>query len=282
MDVDNEKRVPIKLRPVNRKHGGKITEPYRIMERLLKDCDEFEPIRHARIRMYWRKDWQADVDGVIVGAQCAKASDRDRLLAEDGGDGVDFFIMLPEKAFPKLDDTKKEHRIYHELCHLAPSLDSNGDQKLDEKDRPMWRLKRHPIAAFPTEVERYGVDHILGHNDQMVEDLESSNLPLFADQDKEEGGPKNWRSWAVADHLNITTAARTALEKAGLDTLGKLSEKMNALEKINQMIAAAEGPWEVIDAWYEGVPGIGPGQAEKIGEAFEAFWLDHPEAAEAG
>jgi hypothetical protein len=265
--MDAEKRVPIKLRPVARKHAGKITEPYRIMERLLAECDEFEPIREAKIRMYWRKDWQADVDGVIVGAQCAKASDRERLLAEEHGESVDLIILLPEKAWPTLDDTEKEHRLYHELCHFAPALDSNGDQKQDEKDRPLWRLKRHPITAFPSEVRRYGVDRILDHNGRMLEAAEASDTPLFNAQNGDgKTRDTGWRVRPIDGNLDIPAGTIKALERKGIVTLGELTDTIN----VSPM------------AWHVGVPGVGAAAAQKVSDAYAAFWAKHPEYAEAG
>ena len=260
--MDAEKRVPIKLRPVVRKHAGKITDPYRIMERLLEECDEFEPIREAKIRMYWRKDWQADVDGVIVGAQCCKASDRERLLAEEHGESVDLIILLPEKAWPTLDDTEKEHRLYHELCHFAPALDSNGNQKQDEKDRPLWRLKRHPITAFRSEVRRYGVDRILDHNGRMVVAAEASEMPLFNAAD----GASGWRVRSIEGNLDIPAGTLKALHRKDIVTLGELTDLINRNPQ----------------RWHESVPGVGSAAAQRVGDAYATFWQRHPEYAEAG
>lgn len=266
--MDAEKRVPIKLRPVARKHKGKVTEPYRIMERLLAECEEFAPIREAKIRMYWRKDWQADVDGVIVGAQCAKASDRERLLAEEHGESVDLVILLPEKAWPTLGDVEKEHRLYHELCHFAPALDSNGVQKKDEKDRPQWRLKRHPITAFGSEVKRYGADRVLGHNEIMLDAAEASDMPLF-NGNGNPGYPKDaveWRFLSVDGNLDIPAGTLKALHRKGINTLQELSELMNRHPQ----------------AWHSQVPGVGAAAAVKVADAYQAFWAAHPEYAEAG
>jgi len=266
--MDAEKRVPIKLRPVARKHKGKVTEPYRIMERLLAECEEFQPIQDAHIRLYWRKDWQADVDGVVVGAQCAKATDRERLLAEESGERVDLIILLPKETWPTLDDTEKEHRIYHELCHFAPALDSNGNQKLDEKDRPIWRLKRHPIAAFCSEVERYGADRVLGHNEIMLDAAEASDMPLF-NGNGNPGYPKDaveWRFLSVDGNLDIPAGTLKALHRKGINTLQELSELMNRHPQ----------------AWHTHVPGVGAAAAAKVADAYQAFWAAHPEYAEAG
>jgi hypothetical protein len=265
MSDEKEKRVPTKLRPVLRKHAGKITEPYKIMERLVSECEEFSDIREASICMYWRTDWQADVDGVVIGSQCAKASERERLFAEAAGDTVDLLILLPETSWGTLDDEEKEHRIYHELCHFAPAKDSNGDQKLDEKERLVWRMRRHPIVAFHSEVARYGADRVLGHNALMASQLEDAALPLFPDGKGEAvADGAAWKTLEVADELDLPACGHAALDKAGLQTLGQLSERMNR------------------DRWWEDVPGVGSVTATAIGEAFAKFWKDHPDAVPAG
>jgi len=263
--MDAEKRVPIKLKPVLRKHAGKITEPYRIMERLLDECEEFEPIKDAHIRMYWRKDWQADVDGVVVGAACAKATDRERLFAEEGGETVDLIILLPEETWPTLKDEEKEHRLYHELCHFAPALDSNGDQKQDEKDRPQWRLKRHPIVAFPTEVVRYGVEAILQRNERLAAQLEAIERPLLAGGDTNGQRDTGWRALLIAGNLDIPAGTLKALERKGIETLGELTDTINTSPL----------------AWHVGVPGVGAAAAQKVSDAYSDFWTAHPEYVDA-
>jgi len=272
--MDAEKRVPIKLRPVLRKHAGKITEPFRIMERLLNECEELEPIQDANIRLYWRKDWQADVDGVVVGAQCAKATDRERLLTEESGERVDLIILLPGQTWDTLDDTEKEHRLYHELCHFAPALGSNGNQKLDEKDRPQWRLKRHPIVAFPSEVKRYGADSVLHRNDILAEALEAAETPLFnldaGGEDIAERRQREqvgWRTLHIADHLDIPAGTLKALDRKGITTLGELTDCMNS---------------GIGGHWFMGVPGVGKAAAEKVSDAYADFWAENPQYAEAG
>ena len=47
-----EKKTATKVRPISRKHAGKITEPWAIMEKLIAQCDNFEPLRVARIKLW--------------------------------------------------------------------------------------------------------------------------------------------------------------------------------------------------------------------------------------
>ena len=252
MAEDNDKRTPVKLRPVARKHAGKVTEPWKILERLLHDCEEFEDVAHAAFRLFWRKDWQVDADGVVIGAQVCRASERERLIAETNGDSLDLQILLPEDAWGTLDDTEKEHRIYHELLHCRAARDSNGDQKYDSKDRPLFRLRRHPIVAFHEEIERYGIDRVIGHNQKMVDAAEDADRPLFAGQ--EEADKKLPLDKRPIDSLAIGVRQLKSLEKAGFDTVGKLRAKMI----------------KDCDWWHRDIGGIGPNSKVPIEDAVNA------------
>ncbi|MFH0982812.1 MAG: putative metallopeptidase [Planctomycetota bacterium] len=180
-----EKRTKIKVRPIPRKSGGKVTEPWAILEALLKDDPSFNQIRNCRVRLWWQKDWKVDPDGITTGAMVCKASEIDRNLVEEtGGETPDVFIKLPEKQWPMLDEREKEHRIFHELCHVHPAKDANGEQKRDEKNRWLWRLGRHPVTAFHEELAKYGAEMVIGHNQAVLDAMRRADAPLYAETEK--------------------------------------------------------------------------------------------------
>lgn len=156
-----EKKTPVKVRPIPRKHAGKVTEPYAIMEKMIVEKPCFEHLKVAKIKLWWQKDWKADVDGIATGAQA-----------------VDLFIKLPEQQWPTLDDVEKRHRIFHELCHFRQAKNSEGHQKRDAKDRLLWRLRRHPITAFPEEIEEFGIERVIGHNAAVMDSLRHADRPM--------------------------------------------------------------------------------------------------------
>lgn len=214
-----EKKTPVKIRPIPRKHAGKITEPWAIMERLIEEVDHFAHLKGARIKLWWQKDWKADVDGIATGAQVCKASELDRNIAEEAGaETPDVFIKLPESQWPALDATEKEHRIFHELCHVKPAKNANGNQKRDSKDRPLWRLSRHPITAFHEEIERYGIDRVISHNEEVLKAIRHADRPLEKEFDKAEAR-------ASADW-----------ERLGIDALQKHDSRITDTA-INQLLA---------------------------------------------
>ena len=283
-DADvKEKKTPVKLRPAKRKHNGKVTEPWRIMERLIEDEPELEPLQNAKIKLFWQADWKADVDGIAVGAQVCLANELHRNLAEESGESVDLIIKLPQEQWPQLDETEKEHRIYHELCHIKPSLDANGHQKRDTKDRLLWRLGRHPINAFHEEVKRYGIERVIGFNQAVVESIEHAARPmdkLWGDDDATKGkatektkaGKKpeakskeaepapDWRRLGI-DTLAITKSLEMKLREAGIGTLGAFSKHQAKCHN---------------ECWWADLTGIGEKSADAISDAWELFWKNNP------
>jgi len=77
--------------------------------------------------------------GKPVWGQCAKVSDKLRpFLASD------FIIWLAEDEYARLDDTRRDALIDHQLCHIA--VNDNGG----------WRLRAHDVEEFNVILERYG------------------------------------------------------------------------------------------------------------------------------
>ena len=72
---------------------------------------------------------------------------------------------------------------------------------------------------------------------------------------------QDWRKMSIAD-LGLPAGVATALEEAEVTTLGKLSDVMG-------------------DAmWYREIKRVGKGAAEKVADAFQRFWAEHPESCD--
>lgn len=273
-----DKRTPIKVKPIQRKVGGKVTEPWAILERLLKDVHGFDPIRNCRVRLFWQRDGKMDVDGIAVGATVCKANEIDRNLAEEsGGETPDIFIKIAEKTWSQLDAKQRERLLFHELCHVHPAKDANGEQKMDSKDRPLWRIGKHPITAFHEELARYGAEMVIGSNQAVLDAAARADAPLLAEGERvaserkaatagettptnpPANAPGNWEGIELCDVPNMPPAALKAFNKATPDPLVTLGD-LSAYQ-------AKKG-----DFWAKDLPGVGPALREKIENAMTEFW----------
>jgi hypothetical protein len=109
-------------------------------------------LNDARIGMAWRRALKPDPDGRLVLGKCKKASDLDRELA-----AFDFVILLNQEAWNDLDHSQREALLDHELCHAQVARTKDGDPKMDEKGRIVYRLRKHDIEEFSEVVERHGL-----------------------------------------------------------------------------------------------------------------------------
>lgn len=284
------KKTPTKLEPIRRINAGKVTEPWKLMESLRDEmaksnADRFGHLPSCRLRMFWCKDWKADPDGIIVGAAVCKASELDRILVEEDGRGEkergetpDVFVKLPKSQWPHLADEEKRHRLFHELCHIRPALDANGKQKMDAKDRPLWRLGRHPIVAFPEEIQEFGIERVIGHNEAIKFAKDSADRPLLAVAEKKEAEraaenapddgdttkPDAWKRWQIA-RFELPPLVEQFVVEAGIKTIGAL-----------QRWIADHGDFWDRDMEVSGMRKP-PNFRARIEEANAAFWEAHPE-----
>ncbi|HYC00429.1 MAG TPA: putative metallopeptidase [Candidatus Limnocylindrales bacterium] len=125
---------------------------YRLLDALVRE--HHHEIRFARIALAWCTSWKPDVDGKVTIGKCKKASDLDReFMAFD-------FVILLSKAYwtdPLIEDRHRAALLDHELCHAAITLDRDGEPVVDERGRPVYRLRKHDIEEFHVVPERHGL-----------------------------------------------------------------------------------------------------------------------------
>lgn len=143
------KKVTVKL--LARKHAGKVTEAYRIMEDLI--VKHHAHLKDAKIAIAWRLGWNADCDGRLRLGQAKKGSDLDRELHK-----FDFVLLFNHEAWNKgqLKEDQKVALVDHELCHCEVSIDGDGEPKQDDEDRTVYRIRKHDIEEFLDVVNRHG------------------------------------------------------------------------------------------------------------------------------
>lgn len=128
-----------------------FSEPYELLEEAMTEWHE--DLSDARIGLAWRKKLKPDVDGNLVLGRCVRVSDLQKEFAQ-----FDFIIVLNREVWNDEGFTrdKKLALLDHELCHAAPALDKEGEEKVDERGRRVWRTRRHDIEEFQSVVSRHG------------------------------------------------------------------------------------------------------------------------------
>jgi hypothetical protein len=111
-------------------------------------------LTNARIALAWNRSWKPDADGHSKIGQCKKASDLDRELAP-----YDFVIMLRADFWHSSEVTDDQRRalLDHELCHATVKEGKDGEPARDERDRVIYRMRKHDVEEFSQIVERHGL-----------------------------------------------------------------------------------------------------------------------------
>lgn len=98
---------------------------------------------NARIAYLFRdKAWKT-TSSVILG-RASKRSEIDKFLSANR---EDFIIIMAKPEWDKLDSSKKEILVDHELSHMGIIVSSTGVSK--------WIILDHPIEEFPEILARH-------------------------------------------------------------------------------------------------------------------------------
>ena len=170
------KKVTVKL--LERQRNGKPSEPYQVMDKLI--AEHHPHLAQAEIAICWRYGWSEDVDGRLRLGQASKASDCERALQE-----YDLVLLLNWEAWNTggLDGVQQRALLDHELTHCQVALDEDGEPKVDEDGRIVYRIRKHDVEEFREVVERHGL-----YTDDLQEfaqaGIKDSERPLLADEEK--------------------------------------------------------------------------------------------------
>jgi hypothetical protein len=132
----------------------------------------------AKIALAWKKGIKADADGHVILGLCVRASELQRELVD-----YDFCIVLNREVWTDdgFTDAQKRALIDHEMCHVAHSVDEEGEWRVDSKNRFVWRLRGHDIEEFTAIIARHGCyKRDLENFAQKI--LEQKNWLALADQ----------------------------------------------------------------------------------------------------
>lgn len=113
-----------------------------------------DDLRDARFALAWNTAWKPDVDGRCTLGMCKRASDLDRELV-----AFDFVIILRREFWdsPNVGEVQRNALLDHELSHAAVACDKDGEPKVDERGRTVYRLRKHDIEEFGAVVARWGL-----------------------------------------------------------------------------------------------------------------------------
>lgn len=256
-----KKRKKVTVRLLKRMHAGEVTEPYRIMEEMLKT--EHGHLDGVKFAIAWRLGWRTDADNHMTLGKCRKRGDLDREL-----DAFDFVILLNDEAWPTLGTTEKRALIDHELCHAKVVVDADGEPKQDDRGRLVCRIKKHDIEEFRAVVERHGL-YTADLSALAQANINDAKRPLLqaiesGGKDGSNGGEavgkEGWRRLPI-DTLSLPAGLLEKLGNASILTLGDFAAHQKQHGEF----------------WINELSGIGPVAAGKISDAWEEFWADNPQ-----
>lgn len=148
----DKKAKAVNFRIIAVSEGQPLPEPYRLLQEVREKFHA--DTRGARIALAWRYRLNPDKDGHLILGRCCKVSDLHREFAD-----YDFIIVLNQDVWddPKFDRAKKVALLDHELCHAAPDYEEeSGEHKRDERNRLIFRTRKHDIEEFQDVVSRHG------------------------------------------------------------------------------------------------------------------------------
>lgn len=130
---------------------GKTPEPYQILWEVRNA--HHQNLEGAEVALAWRKALKPDPEGHLVLGRCQRTSDLQREFSP-----YDYIILLNQEVWNEEEFTrdKKLALVDHELCHAEISTDQEGEVRIDERGRKVWRTKKHDIEEFYAIVQRHG------------------------------------------------------------------------------------------------------------------------------
>lgn len=110
-----------------------------------------EDLREARIGAAWMIGKKADRDGRLMLGKLKKLSELEQRMNE-----LDAIVFLNQDAWRTLSAEQRLALVHHELCHLAPQEDRNGEAAYDGHGQRKWRTVKHDIEEFREVVRTHG------------------------------------------------------------------------------------------------------------------------------
>ncbi|MDZ4342096.1 MAG: putative metallopeptidase [Candidatus Binatia bacterium] len=128
---------------------NKAPQMYALLRELVSEVHT--ELRQAAIALAWRTETKADTDGKLILGRCVKIGDLQRELAD-----WNFVIVLNKEMWQVFKPEQQRALLDHELSHADVRHDSHGEPMRDERDRVIYRIRKHDIEEFQGVVQRNG------------------------------------------------------------------------------------------------------------------------------
>ena len=69
----------------------------------------------------------------------------------------EFLVVLDAGAWADMTDNDRAALVWHELAHVKQQIDRFGAPKFDRNGMPVYGICEHDVAAFRSEVKRFGL-----------------------------------------------------------------------------------------------------------------------------
>lgn len=276
----------VNFAPIEREHGGKLTEPYKVLEAMIakhhKELNEAE----TRILIGWDLGpAKPDADGFLKFGRIRKGSDVDRACAD-----YDVLLVIRKEIWQSFDATRKNAEIDRLLCRVAVNRDQHGEIVVDEKGRASYRMRK-PVEVFPENVARFGF-HQEPKLAECLTRYNDSQRPLL----KENTGPKKRGKRSDEPALDPGELPPAAHMRNGNGKSAKPAPEPGSLEALDiphPILEACAGAdlrtvEDIVryqsqygELGLANLKGMGSEKAEALWATVSAYLEHHPELAEA-
>lgn len=101
----------------------------------------------------WMIGQKKNRDGLLILGKMKRCSELEKQLH-----GYDGLVLLNQEAWRTMTPEQRIALVHHELCHIEPVMDAEGDEQLyDGHGNLRWRVRKHDIEEFREVVEAHGL-----------------------------------------------------------------------------------------------------------------------------
>lgn len=132
--------------------SGDTEEGASALKLLARAIEKFRPeLEGARIGVAWNIGKKPDKDGFLQLGRMKRLAELDREMLH-----LDAIVILNQEQWRVMNPDQQLALMHHELCHLEPARDNEGEQAIDGHGNLRWRGRRHDIEEFRAVIAEHG------------------------------------------------------------------------------------------------------------------------------